>query len=359
MLSEALTSLEDVKSRLQQDLLQQPEYRALLVVDHAVSQLVAFLGPFDSDSAARLENRAEAPAAAKAAVAEAPEPAPVRARAEDIGPSQESVAQASTDPAAPSPEPSPVVSAVDRPERVMEGPAPTPAIFRMAAVLRELAGLTLEAADAADRNAPAPVPATEAFPEPGEANPGFERSVDCSADAEGSEAAGADEWAISRQTLTPDAASVGWRAEPYESFGGAADPPVSGIGDLYMAIGDGSNDAPSEDRMAQPACRAAAAFEEFADGEAPFAEPAPISGMAAILYETAGDAPDAALADDGGADPLAVTAVAPDAPVRAPSGIEKMIAKATQAVAPGANAPAPRSYLPYIAAQRLVQSRRI
>jgi len=80
--------------------------------------------------------------------------------------------------------------------------------------------------------------------------------------------------------------------------------------------------------------------------------------MAAILYETAGDAPDAALAEDA-ADPPPVAAVQPDAPVRAPSGIEKMIAKAAQAVAPAANTPAPRSYLPYIAAQRLVQSRRI
>jgi len=240
----------------------------------------------------------------------------------------------------------------------MEAPPSTPAIFRMAAVLRELAGLTLEAADAADRNAPAPVPATELFHEPEEANPGLERSVDRSAEAERPEPAGADEWAISPEALTTDLAGVGQRAEPHESFADAADPPVSGIGALYTAIGEGSNDAPSEDRMAQLASRATAAFDEFADGEAPFAEPAPISGMAAILYETAGDAPDAALAEDA-ADPPPVAAVQPDAPVRAPSGIEKMIAKAAQAVAPAANTPAPRSYLPYIAAQRLVQSRRI
>lgn len=359
MLSEALTSLEDVKSRLRQNLLQQPEYRALLVVDEAASQLAELLRPFNAGSAARFETCAEAPA--KPTVAAAPEPAPPTARATDVGRSQDSVAHMSADPAVASREPSLAVAAVIQPERVTEAPASTPAIFRMAAVLRELAGLTLEAADAADRNAPAPVAAMETFNEPAEANPSLERSVDCSADIERPEAAGANEPTTSRQTLTPDAASVVRPAGPYESFGGAVDPPVSGMGALYASIGDGSNDAPSEDRVAQPASLANAAFDEFADREAPFVDPAPVSGMAAILYETAGDAPDAALAEDGGAnaDPPTATAIAADATARAPSGIERMIAKATQVVAPAPNAPAPRSYLPYIAAQRLVQSRRI
>jgi hypothetical protein len=356
MLSEALTSLEDVKSRLQQNLLQQPEYRALLVVDQAMAQLAEFLGPFDLDAAAGPENRAKGPAAPNAAARQALESSSPPARdALDIARPKGSVAAASAHSAVPARAPSPVIPAAVRSERAMDAPPATPAIFRMAAVLRELAGVTLEAADAADRDAPAPVAAMEALNEPGEADPHAGHSRDYSADAG---AGSADERASARQTPVPHAAIAGLPAASYESVGDAAEAPVSGIGALYMSIGDGVDDAPSEERVAQALSPAIAAFDEFADAESPPAEPASISGMAAILYETTGDAPDVALVEDGGADAPMESAVVAEEPVREPSGIERMIAKATQAAAPAAKAPTPRSYLPYIAAQRLVQSRR-
>ena len=355
MLSEALTSLEDVKSQLQQTLLQQPEYRALLVIDQAMSQLAQFLGPFDPGAAISLENRAKAAAAPNAAAIEAPERSyPPTRSALDIAPPQDSVAAASIDSAVPARAPSPPIPAAVRSQRAADGAPSTPAIFRMAAVLRELAGVTLEAADAADRDAPAPVAAREALNQPGAADPDAGRSRNNPTDAGD---AAADERTSARQTPTPDAAVAGLPAGSHESAGGAAEAPVSGMGALYMSIGDGLDDAPSEERTAQALSPAAAAFDEFA-GESPRAEPAPISGMAATLYETTGDAPDVALGEDSGADVPIEAALVADEPVRAPSGIERMIAKTTQAAGSPAKTPAPRTYLPYIAAQRLVQSRR-
>jgi hypothetical protein len=356
MLSEALTSLEDVKSRLQQNLLQQPEYRALLVIDQAMSQLTAFLGPFDPAVATRPESRADVVAASSPAIVAAPESSNRPARdALDIVQARDGVANATAQPVVPAREPPPAVSTAARSERATPPAPSTPAIFRMAAVLRELAGVTLEAADAADRDAPAP--AMEAPGEPREADLTSRRSMNYSPDTELPDPAVADERTGPGQMPGSEAAAVRPPAVSQDSDGGAAEPPVSSMGALYRAIGDGLDDAPSEDRGAQGL--ATGAWDEFAVRESTPAEPVPVSGMAATLYETTGDAPDVALAEDGVADAPAEPAFAADPPTRAPSGMERMIAKAAQAVAPVPSAPAPRSFLPYIAAQRLVQSRRL
>jgi hypothetical protein len=354
MLSEALTSLEDVKSRLQQNLLQQPEYRALLVIDQAMSQLTAFLGPFDPDVAARPESRADVVAASNPAIVAAPESSNRPTRdALDILQTRDGGASATAQPVVPAREPPLAVSTAARSERGTPPASSTPAIFRMAAVLRELAGVTLEAADAADRDAPA----MEAHNEPREADRAFQRSMNYSRDAERLDSAVADERTGPRQMPGSEAGATPPPAASHDSDGGSAEPPVSNMGALYMTIDDGLDDAPSEDRGTQGS--AAGGWGEFAGRESTPAEPVPISGMAATLYETTGDAPDVALAEEGGADaPVEPTFVA-DPPARAPSGMERMIAKAAQAVAPAANTPAPRSFLPYIAAQRLVQSRRL
>jgi len=69
MLSEVLTSLHEVKSRLQERLLQQPEYPALLIVDKAAFQLGEVLTLLRPQPARLAENRAaDAPVAATAAV---------------------------------------------------------------------------------------------------------------------------------------------------------------------------------------------------------------------------------------------------------------------------------------------------
>ncbi|WP_158814572.1 hypothetical protein [Methylocapsa sp. S129] len=69
MLSEVLTSLKEVKLQLQRQLAQQPEYRALLVVDRAAAQLAEILGPQDPPaavpSAGAVEDAPPPPAAAE------------------------------------------------------------------------------------------------------------------------------------------------------------------------------------------------------------------------------------------------------------------------------------------------------
>jgi hypothetical protein len=279
MLSEALTSLENVRARLRQDLLQQPEYRALLVIDQAMSELAAFLGPCESEASPGGERRAyEALASTAALLSPAPTPAP---------------------PAAAPPR-APV-----RFERAPEAAPTTPAIFKMAAALRELAGIGPDSL-AGDYDLPPATARTDAAPHPS---------------------------AVEADAATSEP------AQPEEAGGEAA--AVSGMAALYLSIGDAADEqtSPSGD---------------YAGAQPPLAVPSPVSGMAATLYETAGDAPDVALGEFGDA-PIEPAA----AEVRARSGMEKMIARSAQTPEPSAAVSTMRSYLPYFAAQRLGQSRRL
>lgn len=160
MLSEALTSLEEVKSRLQESLRQQPEYRALLVIDQATSQLAEVFGPADLDVAVRPKSRVEDIAVSTAGAALPPYTAALDA---------EDVVDAAVPNVAPPPgpaaieEPQSVVDAppravaADEPASLADAPHLTPAIFRMAAVLRELATAATGAAQATDQKGSTPV----------------------------------------------------------------------------------------------------------------------------------------------------------------------------------------------------------
>jgi hypothetical protein len=338
MLSEALTSLEDVKTQLQQRLLQQPEYRALLVIDEATSQLERVLEPSGAVHTERFEGTGDFGRKAFTSVQSihsfvAPDEPTLRGAPQPVVPLRLAPERAAPVPA----QKSAAARAAEETLRLVDAPAPTPAIFRMAAVLRELASIGHEATPPADRDTRAAATPFATEPPPLSSHPAFDNAKPL--------------------TEEDDDATTTVAESGAETSSPAIEPPVSRMAALYMSIGDGTEDAPPEDR--EPGAHAGAAFEEFGDGEDAPVTAAPVSGMAAISYETAGDAPDVTIAEDGGTDSPDETPEIEDAPARPASGMALMIAKATEALAPAAKAPAPRSYVPYLAAQRLLQSRRL
>jgi hypothetical protein len=364
MLWEALTSLNEVKSRLQESLLQQPEYRALLVIDHATSQLAEVLGSSGSPGAEPLAPRAadaQAAVIVKSPVRDEPvEAAPNVARSRD---------RVGTVPAAADFEDR-IAEALILPTAATEEfvdaarAAPTPAVLRMVAAQREFAGASSDIARPAERVARTSAWTIMTLNEPGATDEpppdagGEERPASAAeTPIEVAGLAAADELAGDAPTAPSGqqaavASTTFATAAPTEAFAEVAETPVSGMAALYMSIGEASDVAPPDDRPAEAAPAASSAFARQAESSPALA----VSSMAAAFYESVGDVSDAALADEDFGDAPVPPPAAANEPGRAPSGIDLFLSKAAQA-APAAKAPTPRNYLPFIAAKRLIQSR--
>jgi hypothetical protein len=234
----------------------------------------------------------------------------------------------------------------------------------MTAALRELAAPTTEAQPASDRNIAAPRPAQDALEEPQAARPSRGWFANYIFDAEFVDNAGSPEIAGLDEATSPPYGSAGNGAQDLprdsaplpspkaEAAASAAAPAVSKMSALYLSIGDASDNF--QERAADLPTGVGA--QEAAGSEAPAA--AFISGMAAAFYENVGDASDIVAGEEANAEDMTETPKAAEEPASPPPTAAVVSFKTPQAAPLPVKTPA-RSYLPYIAAQQLLQNRRL
>lgn len=365
MLSEVMTALKELKSELQDQLAQQPEYRALLVLDRAASQLGDVLTPANPQAFVRREHPPrDEPRATPAATNPA----------ELFGGALNGVSDA-----------------VQSEDRLVDAPGP------ISAAVNDLARI-VETPHAAAEDVREVAPP---YRPPDAAADVVHRSSDIalSAALAANELAGAADtaplttrnlWTVAATYGLPPAARANAHPEPRitpapvvanaPADAAAAPAPranISGLAALYQSAGEASGvigvseesgaeaQIPTAPAIAEPAPKPlnlVAPLPRLAEANAP----AP-SGLTAALYESTGDAPDLEQLDDRAADPAAMRPAAEDlAAAAAMDAFDQTLALAAKAAAEASKpaAPAaktstpPRSYLPIIAAQRLIQARR-
>jgi hypothetical protein len=350
---ETLTSLIEVKARLQSCLSQQPEYRALVILDQTISQLSDILALGDEAMVAGglADPAADARIAANA-VREIEGPAPNDAPAEDRR----------TDSALA------IADALNEISSVVDGPLAKAAPFRFVAPAYEPPNAAPDAGPREDRlgdAAQASAGAVNGFAAVAIARLPRAAILRVAALDEPPRAAPRDD------RLADMARPIGVLAdEPGAANAPDPVPDISGMAALYDSARAASGIAPREDRGAEtPGGPAAAMGDAKAvapnsanPGGPPLEAPptqAAASGLAAALYESAGDAPDAAHPEDRLGDaPLPPSGAADEAASAAPEAFDRILAKSAQTVSPAAKSPASGSYSPLVAGQRLIQARR-
>lgn len=345
MLSDVLAALHEVKSQLQDRLARQPEYRALLAVDRAALQLAAVFD-CDPETFAFSESRwaAEAPSTSEPGVAggakrsgwfddpamKTPGPSGERGRTADAERSRRSTAKG----VAPRDEPA------DSPPEAIDG---APACPEQPIPANDMAA-------APDSSLPPPYVVAP--------------PISVVASARGAERA-------------HDRASV-----PTIRTVVITDAPklmveISGMGAIYELAGevaerrateDGGaprqTSAPAPVAIAGPTANALSRLDR--DSDEPGAA-AGAGGLTTALYESTGDAPDldppeerqmASAAQDVAQDEAAGDGAPALFDQTLAAAAKLASAPAARTASPGAKPTPPRSYLPIIAAQRLIQSRR-
>ena len=364
MLSDALTSFKVVRSRLQQHLLKLPEYRALLILDEAALRLGEVLAPTNPQVAGCPQDRIGGAASPVAAVS--PEPVEV---ATDPARNEHRIAIAAAPRTGALDEPARNILSIVREERIANASAPAAAALAAAFPLYGSGGLALDIANRADRVLEAPAPVVLPEEEPIEAALNILFPKDRGADAAPPKAVATQHF-VDAAEAPPQASAISGIAALYESFGDApsvahpeyriADAQISGIADADELTSDANAPAPTISRIA-------ALYESISDApnvahrqdwsaNSPVS-PLPVSGMASARYESVGDAPYVANSQARLAQAGADTSRAATAPTDA-SAATNLIPQPVQTAAPTAKTPTPRSYLPFVAAQRLVQTRR-
>jgi hypothetical protein len=356
MLPEVLNALKELKAELQNQLAQQPEYRALLILDKATSQLGDVLTPFGD-------------------------------RREDV---------AAQPPDEPHPPP-PVPEIADRLDAGRDAP-PEVAFPERDVLLADPASPAAPGALAGVADASPPSLAVEAVAPP--YRPPDARRLDTDAALESPTATIAPAVAVDEPwvgigdscvtapppndllSIPPDVrrpaniatAPMAVIANDFTELVAArtAASVISGMAALYRSAGEASGIAIAEESLAEAPMPATAAAPTAAASQTDiparpveaFAPNAPSSGLTAALYESAGDAPDLVQPEDRVAEASMATAEDPAHAAMAAFNLTlaeaaKAAAEAAaKAAAPQGRPAAPRNYLPIITAQRLAQGRR-
>jgi hypothetical protein len=345
MLSEVLSALKDLKSELQERLAQQPEYRALLILDRATSQLNDVLAPGREGSLASSENP---PAAKPLATPPAPTAAGRLAIVRNAAPY---IAHANT----PANGAEPSAHAAPRALwPVMDSPPPSPAAggavvppFRPPDAMPEPLQEDLDG----------PLPPTVIANEPERVAPSTIADFLIIAPPNSAQDSVAETAAAPAPVVAANDVADSAAPPPTEA--------ISGMAVLYKSAGELPDAAPYEDGAAAtptPIAPERAEYEATAPNLAmledrPATPTATSSGLTAALYESTGDAPDLEPEDRVAFAPVR-PAVAEDQTEPAVDAFEQTLAEAAKITPPPAKPPAPRSYLPILAAQRLAQSRK-
>jgi hypothetical protein len=328
MLLEALTSLIEVKTRLQSRLLRRAEYRALLILERTISQLSDILAlgdePFVHEPVD--DRAADGPLAAPAFV-ETAGPAPNGAQAGDQ-PTDSTLA---------------IADALNEISNVVDGPLAAIAPFSFVAPAYE------------PPNGPPDIEPREDRPAEGALN-GFAavaiarlpRAATLRVAAPSLEPShSAPDDAPREDRLADMALPIAVMADEADELTAPASlADISGMAALYDWARDASGITAPEERVAE-------APNSVKPRDRAIEAPAPVAaGLAAALYESTGDALDAAHPEDRLAFALAESAFGADEPINAPDAFDRVLEESAKETAPVAKTPAPRNYPPFIAPRR-------
>jgi hypothetical protein len=370
MLSEVLSALKELRSELQDQLARQPEYRALLILDRATSQLGDVVAPIDLDG----------PAASQIPPADQPQattptpPAPgrltiVRNAALPLAPARDrgDDAQRATraNPSAP--------ARLAQAPRAQAGGGRVPPPFRPPDTMTDARRWTSDGA----------------LPPAAAANPFAGVAQHTSATIAEFRAAALADGAQLAQAHARRHANLA--AAPMIVVNGLADPeaptapaaathqgapaasaideppaelaaaPIPTAADAENALFAGPPEKTLLDRTAAPPAPATIAFGPTATSDESTAAlqeaaRAGASGLSADRYETAGDAHD--LEDEDRAERVAPAEAEASADAAEVDGFDRTLAEAAKVASSPAKATAPRRYLPILSAQRIVPGRR-